>query len=99
MMSLTGLMLSILFQVGWGFWGAMLAVYAGAGAANATTLSPFQDRLFSAAIFAFPVLSALVILILIYGYRHQFSGAVYWWHALPIGCLMVYISYLSLLSR
>lgn len=98
-MSLTGLMLSILFQVGWGFWGAMLAVFAGAGTANAIELTPFQDRLLNGAIFAFPVLSTLVILVLIYGYRHQFSGAVYWWHVLPIGCLMVYISYLSLLSR
>lgn len=99
-MSLVMVVVGVLGQALLGLFLFMLAVFAGAGAANSHPLASWQTTLLNMALVILPGLSITAAALLIYAYLHHGSSSANWWHLLPIAGAGLYVMFvLSLGSK
>lgn len=83
-----------------GMWMFMLVAFSGGGLANGDSLTKRQELFLNLAILALPASCAVSAVAVIYLYITDAGATAYWWYALPVALMVLYLAYaLYLVSR
>ena len=94
-MSLIGVILGSIFQLGLSVFLFMLAAFAGGGIVSGRNLSELQIRILDISLYALPCLCLISAGIVVYQYTHGGTNNSYWWYCMPIAAAIIYIIYVS----
>lgn len=99
-MGLLGVILGSTFQLGFGFFAFMLAIFGSASVANSLENPPaVLNYIFTISILVLPLSSLLVTGYIIYTYNHNGSPSIYWLHLIPVVLTALYFFYLLSLGK
>ncbi|WP_223578226.1 hypothetical protein [Kangiella taiwanensis] len=98
-MSLTVLIIGCFLQFMFAGFQMMFVIFSASGAVNTHTIKGFKLALLNSSIIILPLSSLITIVLLIVFYN---SGSPYlsnWWHAMPVGLSILYLIYVTALTR
>lgn len=99
-MSLTWVIIDTIAQLMLAFFLFMLVAFSAGGIVNRKEpLKPIQSSLLNLSIYLLPGLCLVSALLLICGYRNNWSTATYWWQLLPITATAIYLAYAIKLNK
>ena len=99
-MSLTWVIIGAIAQLMLAFFLFMVVAFSAGGIVNRSEpLKPIQISLLNLSIYLLPALCLVGAIMLIAGYRNDWSTATYWWHLLPIAGAAIYLTYAIKLNK
>lgn len=97
-MSFTGLLIGSFLQLALGGATFLFAVFLGAGIANGSNLSKVHLNVLGIMCYLLPLSSLVSIGIIVHQYNQSGVSVSYWWHALPLPLIVMYIVYTILIG-
>lgn len=98
-MSLTVLIIGCFLQFMFAGFQFMFVVFSASGAVTTHTIKGLKLKLLNASVFILPLSSVTVITLLIIFYNNDSPYLSNWWHALPVALSILYLIYVTALTK
>ncbi len=98
-MSLVWTVIGTILELMFANFSLMAVVFAGGGLANGRTLSGIELGILNLSIFVLPAVSVICTMIVIYLHWRGATASAYWWYAVPLVVLALYLGFVTYLCK
>ena len=98
-MSLVWTVIGTVLELMFANFSFMAVIFAGAGMANGRTLSGIELGILNLSIFILPAVSVISAMIVIYLHWRGATASAYWWYAVPLVLLVLYLGFVTYLGK
>jgi hypothetical protein len=77
----------------------MMVVFSASGIGNGVVLGRLQLTILNVSVFVLPALCVLSAGIVVYLHVHGGGATSYWWYAMPLGAMAMYLVYAAAVAR